>query len=869
MLKNLCFLSFANLYAFSFCAILLIRTPNLCEGVASMEKTYEVITFDDSIPIKCFVNRIGRAEQHWHDSLELLMILSGETHIVMDGRAFTLKESDVLAINSRQLHETSSADSVLITLQIDTTRLVPGVDVPRIECNSAGQTESPRYDDVRRVIAELIRASTERGEGFLSHGWALLYELVHLLSVNFASTDESEFAGQKHIERISSLAAIIAEQYKENLTLSALAERVHLSPPYLSRYFEKYFGMTFMAYLTQVRLTHAVSQLLTTDETMDFIAESSGFANTNAFVQAFKRTYDTLPSIYRRQNSHVQADNKDTPSGYLELEHSNYLAVLRKYLETPAQQNVRISTVSRYVVFSANERGKPLRHTWKTFVCVARASEILMEDTRALLREVQQSIGYRFIKFHGLLSDDMRVCQRNSEGSIVYSFVLMDKVMDFLLSIGLKPLVQLSFMPKVLAKEPARTVFNFRVNEPESMDEWVQLVNATTVHLIERYGLKEVESWPFCVWNEPDTPPDRMFGFDSNEDFYAFYHATYSAVKACSATIQFGSPSTYYIVQGNYVNWLDKFLPWSKDNGCVPDFLNVHFYATSYRPEDEGSSDGDFLGPLSLSTDEGAFTRFVEHVNSLAVREFPQGVPIYLTEWNFTPSKLDLLGDTCFRSCYVVKNILENYDGLDSFGFWSLSDFMQETPLPQDMFHGGLGLVTTNGIKKAGYHAFQLLARLTGDAISQGDGWFATRDNDTIHILFYDYKHFSQLYAQGELFDMTFTSRYTSFLPEQEMDARLIISDFAAGTYLVEETIVNRRYGSAFDEWVNMGAMPLQTDYELKSLNSRSMPFTRKYCMQAQDGNLEMSVLLELLEVRLITIKPYREPSGVEYSMRK
>lgn len=820
-----------------------------------MERSYEVIAFGEAIPIRCFVNRIGRAEQHWHDSLEVLMILSGEAHIVMQGQTFMLKESDVVTINSRQLHETSSEECVLITLQIDTTKLASGISLPRIECCSAGQTESPRYDEIRRVIAQLIQVSAEGGQGQLSLGWALLYQLVHHLSSEFASQDELEFTGQKHMERVSSLAAIVGEKYNTNLTLSAVAEQVHLSAPYLSRYFEKYFGVTFLTYLTQVRLTHAVSLLLTTDETIDAIAENSGFANTHAFVQAFKRTYNTLPSVYRRNNSRSKPLKTAIPSRYLELEHSNYMSTLRKYLETPVHQDARSTTVSRYVVFSAQEEGKLLRHTWKTFVCVARASELLMEDIRVLLREVQQSIGYQYIKFHGLLSDDMRVCQLDKDGNIVYSFVMIDKAFDFLLTIGLKPLVQLSFMPELLAKDPLRRVFNFCVSEPKDLNQWTQLVKALTLHLIERYGIQEVESWPFCVWNEPDTSFELMFAFQNNEDFYTFYLETYKTVKACAPSIQFGSPSTYYIVQNNYENWLNRFLPWAREHHCMPDFLNVHFYATNYRPEDEGTSEGDFLGPLSLSTDDGAFHRFVEHVRSLGTSEYANEVPIYLTEWNFTPSKRDLLGDTCFRSCYIVKNILENYDRLDSFGFWFLSDFMQELSIPQESFHGGLGLVTADGIKKAGYYAFQLLAQLKGDLISRGDGWFATRDGDCIHILFYDYKHFSQLYAQGELFDMTFTSRYTSFLPEQEMDIKLVISDMSPGSYLVEETIINRRYGSAFDEWVNMGGLLLQTQREREALAARSTPFTRKYLLDSENGEFELNILLELLEVRLVSIK--------------
>ena len=93
-------------------------------------------------------------------------------------------------------------------------------------------------------------------------------------------------------------------------------------------------------------------------------------------------------------------------------------------------------------------------------------------------------------------------------------------------------------------------------------------------------------------------------------------------------------------------------------------------------------------------------------------------MPIYLSEWNNTPSQQDLLNDTCFKSCYIVKNILENYDRLDSFTYQALTDLMADDALPNKLFFGGLGLFTVNGIPKASYYAYTLLQMCIRDSLS-------------------------------------------------------------------------------------------------------------------------------------------------------
>ena len=818
-----------------------------------MQQTYTIISFDGGNPLRCTMRRIGSTETHVHDYFELDMLLSGSCRIAAGSEVFTAQTDDVFSIEAHTPHRLVGTDCTVITVQFEQSffeRTLPRPAHPAFFCNSAVQGDSASYHQLRCLIARLVKNNADRQLGYELRNWSLIYEIMDVMYQNFRIED-SEARNQRahrYAARMADISRIINENYRENLTLSELADRIHLSAPYLSKFIEKQFGVTFLAYLTRVRLDHALGDLLRTSDTIEVISANAGFPNSNAFVQAFKREYGVLPSIYRRQ-TRVQPKEEPLP---MQIAQHDYMAGLRKYLEVPKAES-QVQAISCRASVSTRAQGTGLRHCWRELLGVTSASAILLSDVQELLRRVQREIGFRCIKFNGILSDDMRVYFEDSAGVSHYSFSYVDKVFDFLLSVGLSPFVQLSFMPEALAKENKK-LFGYLVSEPNSLEKWTALVSALIGHLIRRYGIEELRRWRFSVWHQPDTP-ETMFGFHRTEDFYRFYEATWQAVKACDAALAFGAPATYYFLQDNYRNWYIPFLKWSRENGCPPDFLNFNYYELVFNEQDSGQEAFGFTMAMSLRDASDGFSSFVLQARSERHALAADRLPILLSEWNNTPSQQDLLNDTCFKSCYIAKCILENYDKLDSFAYWSLTDWMGEAPQPKEVYFGGLGLFTANGLPKASYMVFTLLRRLGNTLLGKGEGWFITRQEEGIQILLYHYRHFSHLYAMGERFDMTFTDRYTPFSPEQMLDVHLSLHDCRDGEYMVTETVINRSSGSSFDQWVSMGAVELDAPDELHTLAARSVPAINKYTVSAEGGILRLDAMLDMLEVRLIEVK--------------
>lgn len=824
--------------------------------VRIMPQRYEILDFSTHMPIRCTMQQIGNIETHIHDFFEIIFLLSGQCRVLVDGQLSVLGPEDVIAVNSHTPHELHSAECVLISVQFMQSmfeQTLPEPKHPEFLCNSALQGDSAAFQTIRRLIARLVKNNADRQLGYELRNWSLIYELMDVMYNNFRldSGDVRAERNYRYAARIGKITSIINRHYTENFTLSQLAEEVHLSAPYLSKFFDQHFGMSFLAYLTQLRLGRAVKALETSEDTIEVISAESGFPNSHAFVQAFKRSYGILPSIYRRQSREHEPAAATSPLPV--LEQHDYMAGLKKYLDVPAVAARPEQVISCSAQCSAKAQLQSLRHSWRTMTGVACARDILFSDVQEMLRRARRELGFAYVKFGGIFSDEMRVYSENANGAPVYSFTYVDKALDFLLSEGLRPAIQLSFMPRLLAKDPKHYLFNDLVSEPKSVDAWAALVSALMCHLLSRYGSAEVERWLFSVWHQPDTP-QSLYGFSSDAAFYEFYRATWRAVKSCDGALRLGTPPTFYIARVNYTNWYRPFLDWCRENGCMPDFLNFNFYDTSLSDRGNGQELFGFVRSMTLGEDPNGLQNFVTQAVSEAHAAGVADLPIYLSEWNTSPSQQDLLNDTCFKACYIVRSILENYDRIDSFCYWSLTDWMGEGALPRELFFGGLGLFTVNGLPKASYFAFALLRRLGDTLIGRGDGWFATRRGESIQVLMYNYRHFSRLYARGERFDMTFTDRYTPFSPEQSMDAHLTLTDVENGEYIVRETIVNRRHGSAFDQWLAMGALEPEAPEELSLLAANSLPAYRKYRATARRHTLELDAMLEMLEVRLITI---------------
>ncbi|GIP17592.1 hypothetical protein J40TS1_32340 [Paenibacillus montaniterrae] len=828
-----------------------------------MEFRHEIISFPKKLPIKFFLHRIGNVSRHWHQSLELIVVMKGDVDITVNSLSYRLGAGDLILINSNEVHELHSADATMVALQIKLELLKEVVaDVKKMyfDCNTVKADQPELFTNIKRIVAQILQYNINGSEFIDLKNAALIYELIYELCTNFSSDEQKTLRQPKEgLDRLQRILEYVNSHYNEPISLQQVAKQQFLSVPYLSKYFKNKLGLSFSDYLKDLRLYYAVNDLLNESLTIDQIAAKNGFPNPRSFVVAFSEKYGELPSIWRKKHAEEMLGSVETTKeksvNYYQDEPHSYHEEISRFIESnlieqqvapPAKILQRTSSAHQITL---NKPGKTLKHYFKTFIGVSRVKEVLYADVQEALRTAQREIGFKYIKMHSLLDDDLMVYSEDAEGKALYNFQLIDKAFDFLLSIGLKPLVQFSFMPAKLASDLSKTVFyvNINTSPPKDLNKWNGLVHALTLHLIKRYGIAEVRSWLFCVWNEPSSS-NLLFGFKEDETFFTLYQNTYNTVKRIDPSLQFGGPAAFSTYNKSE-DWLFSFLNFCKDQQCLPDFITVHYYDIDLK------STNNYIGidkQLNLSPVTNSFQQFIDRLQ-LRLRAIKlDNLPVYMTEWNSTVSHKDLMNDTCFKSAYVIKNILENYDRLNSFGYWLLTDLHEENRLPPQQFHGGLGLFTVNNIKKPAYHAFCFLNRLGDELIAKGDGYFITRKEQQIQILLYNYYHYDDIYANGISISISHQERYSHFPGKAKREFILELMPLA-GSFEIRHSFVNRSYGSAFDHSLLLGHDSELSLQDIEYLKQISIPRIEKEFAQAAN-TLTIQATLEPFEIRLIEV---------------
>ena len=347
--------------------------------------------------------------------------------------------------------------------------------------------------------------------------------------------------------------------------------------------------------------------------------------------------------------------------------------------------------------------GTSLEHFWEHTVGSAHAPIALRADWQEQLRRAHDELGFRHVRFHGLLSDRMGtlICHKEE---LLYSFFNVDRIFDFLLSIGMKPFIELSFMPETLASGH-KTVFDYEANvtPPKDYFQWGIFMRELVTHLIERYGREEVRSWYFEVWNEPNL---HHFWTGTQDDYFKLYRYTVEAIKGVDASLRVGGPAT----AAN--EWITEFVEFCEQNNLAADFISTHHYPTDAF----GDPDDDTQTQLAKSR------RSVLREQAQRVREQAQARPVYYTEWNTSSNPRDPLHDEPYAAAFVTKTIMEANGLVDGYSFWTFSDIFEENYFPSKPFHGGFGLLNLYGIPKPTYRAFDLLHQLGTETLKvRGD----------------------------------------------------------------------------------------------------------------------------------------------------
>ena len=355
------------------------------------------------------------------------------------------------------------------------------------------------------------------------------------------------------------------------------------------------------------------------------------------------------------------------------------------------------SQAAEQVLIDAHAQATSFPHFWEEMFGSGRAILTLRESYRDDLRAVKKVTDFRYVRFHAILHDELGVYNEDEHGNPVYNFAYVDQVYDGLLKNGVRPFVEISFMPKKLAFNPdALHPFWYKqnVSPPKSMERWDALIKAFAKNLVDRYGIDEVSQWYFEVWNEPNI--DFWNGIPRRQSYFELYDHTARALKSVSPRIRVGGPATAA------AQWVGDFLKHAQTVNAPVDFVTSHGYA-------DDTAENLFSSDEKIPMDQRV-CRAIAKVRNEMKGAGKGDMPLFWTEWN-VPG-MNGVRDTTFVGP-ALANTVRQCDGLVTMmSFWTFSDVFEEGGPGSRPFVGQFGLRSEFGINKPSYYDFALLHQL-------------------------------------------------------------------------------------------------------------------------------------------------------------
>ncbi len=430
---------------------------------------------------------------------------------------------------------------------------------------------------------------------------------------------------------------------------------------------------------------------------------------------------------------------------------------------------------------------------------------------------VQEDIRFSHIRGHGLFSDDMAIYQEYVENGVTkaeYNFTYLDMVMDDYLSLGIKPFLELGFMPQKLASG-TQTIFYWKghVTPPKDYGQWAELIKATLSHLISRYGREKVISWPIEVWNEPNLP-GFWKGADMQE-YFKLYEISAKAVKEVDPRLRVGGPA---ICGVDDERWLKEFLTHCAKELLPIDFVTRHAYATEL-PEREGHYDYQKLRSPGVMLEELKVSRNI-------IDSFPEyrGMEMHITEFNTSYTPRNPIHDTNLNAAYIARLLSEMGDTCASYSYWTFGDIFEEAGVAFTPFSGCFGLVANGMIRKPTFWTFSFFRQLTGTGVAREENYVLTKDTDgTLHGIAWN--PVEEIEESSNL-DLSLTMNVRN------------------GTYALITKLVDEEVCNPLKVWLDLGSPSSPTREQLELIRSCSLPQVSTKRIELADGNYTISLQL-------------------------
>lgn len=806
-----------------------------------MRKDYDMKN-DDILRVE--IRNTVPEQDHFHQDAELFFVLEGTLTISIGEQSSTLKEADVFIVNLQKSYRAQASPDVLFVKLTLPSQLIGKMAQSShllFWCDSSRE-ENSQYQELRRILKQLLdRYLTLHGKTEDFGYMALCYRLLDVLYSHFRSnivSPDSPGKEERFKERMEQINSYIHANFNQPLSTKELVEKLYLSQGYLTRFFRKNYGVNFAEYLTNVRLYHAVDDLLYTNLPITYIAYNNGFANVAAFTKAFRNRYGDTPSTVRRQQQDKSAPLAQPfvdPAAEKRLE--QLLNTDTSYREDEIQSSTESQSCQA-------DQWEPIENIWCDTLNVGAAADLLSSQVQEHLVRLGEDLHLSHVRFWNVFSKEMLL---DSQGE--YNFSKLDSILDFLLEHNLKPHIELGAKPRRLYRDVGKAlVEEFNTTLPMGEKAWVNLFRALVSHCLMRYTRSELSSWRLELWFD-----ESQWGKEGSvQAYFSQFNQVYEIAKGQIGDIEVGGCGLRLGFSDDGPASLDFLRQWKKQP-VQPDFLSILYY-----PYDRGEMNQDSYSRRSTDT-EGILHK-ANAARRLMEEAGMAGVKLYITEWNLTISDRNFINDSCYKGAYLVKNAMDLLGKADLVSYFFASDLVSEYMDSRGLLHGGSGIISKDGILKPAGFAFLFLSWLYSNAVAKGKNYFVTTDgHGSYAIICHNQKTLNYRYYLSKEDEIQKDQLWKYFDDQEALQLSLRLEGLPEGRYQIKSYQINEEMGSLLHLWGQMGYEPELSRHDtqyLKQICAAKLTITTQ---DTQNAALPLELTLQCNEIRFLRLTPLHD----------
>ena len=776
---------------------------------------------------------------HFHQNLEIIYVLEGGAEVQIESETYNLEKGDFLLVNANKRHSlrATKEEILLASFRINFTMLAEymGTNQLLFWCNTTAD-KSESYEQLKKVLDRMLNRFYDKEKEGAIYLNSIYYEAIYLLVAYFMIKADDARMKENFTpdnSRIFEIQNYVQANYQKQLSLNDLAKKLYLSNAYLSKYIKKHFGLSFLEYVNNVRLFHAVDELVYSEKKITRIALDNGFPTTAAFNKAFKEIYNMTPSAYR-STVHKEDEQNENDEAKQELDQR-----VKEYLagKEPVEDDTATKNMNLFVVDAnhTTEWKKP----WDKIINMGNIDSLLNYDVQSQLLMMQKEIGFTYVRIYNIFMQDMY--DEKISGDNKYNFSRIDRGLDFLVEHQLKPYIELSFKPTEVNYTINSSVGD-RYNEIifHDKESYVEVMKEFASHIANRYGLDEIENWYFELWKD-----DRLNMLDANGWYFDCFEIGYRALKNISEKIKVGGAGfalgyDKYQYSALIQNW--------KKREIKPDFISVYAYSYLLLQQD-----GVYFGKRSL--DNSFVKNQLELFKDVLKTENFVPDELHITEWNFTISNRNCINDSCAQGAYIVKTCIESIGKADMMGYWHGSDLHTEYYDSGAVLYGDNGLLTRDGIKKPSFYAFHFLKFLKKGMLGKTENALLTTDGRGVYtIACHNCKKFNYRYTMKDEKDIRVEDIDSLYEDTDSVHLKFQINNVKNGNYVMRVFYVNEDNGSIQNIWKDMDYISNLSKGEVEYMRRSANPKVDMRRITVEDQVLRIDTKLKAHEIKVLDI---------------